>query len=272
LFQTTPSGDHVVFSTILPLTGFDSGGKYELIRYDAVAEQFDCTSCSPTGLPPSTDATLASSGLSITDDGGVFFNSHEALTLRDTNNQPDAYEWSSQQSQAGAGACQRQEGCLELISSGKSRSASGLLSVSADGLNAFFFTRETLADNDDNGNQMKLYTARVGGGFFVIPPQPSCAASDECHGPSSQAPPPVSLGTLRGTGGNAEAEPQCSVVGLARRARRLSRQAKGLRQRAAGASGKSAAQLRKRAGRKARAAKRAERATKRCRRRTRSEQ
>jgi NHL repeat len=209
LFQTNSSGEHAVFATILPLTGFDSGDKYELIRYDATDERFDCASCSPTDLPPASDAKLASDGLSVTDDGRVFFNTPEALALRDTNNELDAYEWAPEQSQAVVGACHRPGGCLELISSGKARSASGLLSVSADGLNAFFFTRETLADNDDNGNQMKLYTAREGGGFFVVPPQPSCAASDECHGPSSQAAPPASLGTLRGTGGNAKPPLHC---------------------------------------------------------------
>ncbi len=265
LFQTNSSGAHAVFSTILPLTGFDSGGKYELIRYDATAQHFDCTSCSPTGLPPSSDATLASDGLSITDDGRIFFNTPEALTLRDTNNQLDAYEWAPERSQTAVGSCHRPGGCLELISSGKARSASGLLSVSADGLNAFFFTRETLADNDDNGNQMKLYTAREGGGFFAVPPQPSCAASDECHGPSSPTAPPISLGTLKGTGGNAKSAPKCDADDLARRATRFSHQVKNLRERAAGASGKSAVKLRKKVRRQAKAARRAADAAKRCR-------
>jgi hypothetical protein len=208
-FQTTPSGEHAVFSTVLPLTGFDSEEKYELYRYEAAADHLDCTSCNPTSLPPATDATLASNGLSIADDGRVFFNTREALTLRDTNNQLDAYEWDSQHPNNAAGACQRPNGCMELISSGKSRSESGLLTVSADGTDAFFFTRETLAANDDNGSLMKLYTARENGGFFEVPPQPSCAASDECHGPGSQAVAPPALGTLKGTGGNTKLSKRC---------------------------------------------------------------
>ncbi len=66
----------------------------------------------------------------------------------------------------------------------------------------FFFTRETLAANDKNGTLMKIYTAREDGGFFVIPPPPGCRASDECHGPGSQAPRPALIGTLKNSGGN----------------------------------------------------------------------
>ena len=48
---------------------------------------------------------------------------------------------------------------------------------------------------------MKIYDARREGGFFEIPPSPPCAASDECHGPSTQAAPAPALGTFKGTGG-----------------------------------------------------------------------
>jgi hypothetical protein len=178
-FQVTPDGRYAVFATTLPVTGFDSAGHYELARYDSAGEALECVSCNPTKTAPSTDARLATNGLSITDDGRVFFTSGEPLVLRDTNQKLDAYEWSS--------------GHIELISTGQSPFDSGLLSVTADGTDAFFFTREKLASNDENGNLMKLYTAREGGGFFVIPPTPPCAASDECHGPSSQAAPPVEL-------------------------------------------------------------------------------
>jgi hypothetical protein len=84
-----------------------------------------------------------------------------------------------------------------------------MLSVSSDGTNAFFFTRETLVKTDANGNAMKLYTAREGGGFFLIPPPPPCAASDECHGPSSPVAPPVNIGTLKGSGGNSNGIVRC---------------------------------------------------------------
>jgi hypothetical protein len=189
-FQTTPGGGHAVFATTLPLDGFDSAGKYEIFRYQADGGEVRCTSCDPTTLPPASDASLASNGLSITDDGRVFFNSGEPLVLRDTNSKKDAYEWSEDRG-------------AELISTGQSRFDAGLLTVSADGTDALFFTRETLAANDKNGTLMKLYTARENGGFFVVPPPPDCRASDECHGPGTEAAAPATLGTLQGIGGNA---------------------------------------------------------------------
>ena len=36
---------------------------------------------------------MAANGLSLTDDGRVFFNSTDALAPRDLNHRQDAYEW-----------------------------------------------------------------------------------------------------------------------------------------------------------------------------------
>ena len=187
-FQTNASGNQAVFPTVLPLSGFDNGGRYEIFRYDAIGGKVDCLSCNPTLEVPSSDASLASDGLSITDDGRVFFNTGEGLVVRDTNGVQDVYEWN--------------EGKVELVSTGQDRSDSGLLTVSTEGRDAFFFTRETLAANDRNGTLMKLYDARSEGGFFQIPPPPGCRASDECHGASSAPPAPLVMGSLTGTGGN----------------------------------------------------------------------
>jgi hypothetical protein len=249
-FQTNPSGDVSAFPSVLSLTGFDNAGRYELFRYDAEADAIDCVSCNPTLATPLTDATLASNGLSVSDDGRVFFTTGEPLVLRDGNSKLDAYEWS--------------DGTVELISTGKDRFDSGLLSVSADGVDAFFFSRETLAPNDRNGNRMKIYDARSEGGFFVIPPPPPCAASDECHGPGSQAAPPIDLGTLEGEGRNPAPEATCDPAQLSNRARALERRAAQLRRKARGHSGKAAARLRRNARKNARKAKRARNAAKRC--------
>ena len=43
----------------------------------------------------------------------------------------------------------------------------------------------------------------------MIPPPALCAASDECHGPGSQAPPPPELRTRAGGPGNVKAAPKC---------------------------------------------------------------
>jgi hypothetical protein len=52
---------------------------------------------------------------------------------------------------------------------------------------------------------VKIYDARVGGGFFDLPAPPPCAASDECHGAGSQSSGPPSIATTTGLPGNVAA-------------------------------------------------------------------
>jgi hypothetical protein len=147
-----------------------------------------CASCAPTNSKATADATLPPNGNALTRDGRVFFNSKEALVLRDTNGNQDAYEW--------------KDGEVFLISSGTSPFDEGMLSVSTSGRDAYFFTREDLAPEDQNGSLMRIYDAREDGGFFHVPDPPPCAASDECHGPGSQAAAPAEVASLGGTEGN----------------------------------------------------------------------
>jgi hypothetical protein len=174
-FQVTPSGKDAVLTSALALGAVDATGEAEVFRYHAPTQQIDCASCSPTNATNLTGSggALASNGLSITDDGRVFFTTLVALVLKDTNNKLDAYEWA--------------DGAPQLLSTGTSAFDSGLLSVSADGVDAYFFTHDTLAaDEDGNGILTKIYDARSEGGFLVIPSPAPCAASDECHGPGTQ--------------------------------------------------------------------------------------
>jgi hypothetical protein len=127
--------------------------------------------------------------------------------LRDTNENLDAYEWSPQRT--GPGACEDPAGCQQLISSGTSIFDSGMLGVTAEGTDAFFFTREKLVENDFNGEAMKIYDARENGGFFKLPEEPPCAAADECRGAATQAAPPPQIGTFKGTGGQAKPKKKC---------------------------------------------------------------
>ena len=185
-FQVTPSGEDAVFVSDLALGDAETGGNGSIYRFHASGPgRLDCVSCDPTGgESPETagDAFLASDGLSVTDDGRVFFTTPGALVLNDTNNRLDVYEWA--------------EGSPQLISSGKGQFDSGLLSASADGADAFFFTHEALAPaEDENRTLTRIYDARSGGGFFAIPPPPPCKASDECHGPGTTAPGPPSIRT-----------------------------------------------------------------------------
>jgi hypothetical protein len=209
-FQVTPGGRYALFASAQPLkAGYDNASHYEAYRYSAEADEgageLTCVSCSPTESQARSDSTLAPDGSGLLEDGRAFFDSGEQLTLRDTNEKLDAYEWSPQRE--GLGGCKLEAGCQQLISTGNSAFGSGLLGVSSSGKDAFFFTRDALVGEDKNGEAMKIYDAREGGGHFVVPPPPPCAASDECHGPGSQAAPAPQIGTFKGSGGQAEAAP-----------------------------------------------------------------
>jgi Tol biopolymer transport system component len=182
-FQVTPDGRFAAFTSLLSLTGFPNLGHYEIYRYDTHEEELECASCATTGSAATHDTSLSPDGLNLSDDGRVFFTSQEGLVLTDTNGVKDAYEWS---------------GGLRVgrLSTGAGVTPSELLSASADGRDAFFFTRNVLVPSDENGSAIKIYDAREGGGFeFNLAPQP-CAASDECHGAGSQAPPPPNINSL----------------------------------------------------------------------------
>jgi DNA-binding beta-propeller fold protein YncE len=198
-FQVSPNGNFAVFTSTLSLTGnADNAGHSEVYRYDAATEALDCVSCDPTGARAQGDATLASKGLSLTDDGRVFFNSTDALAPRDLDEREDAYEW--------------ENGTVQLISTGASPFASSLLGVSANGVDAYFFTHDTLVPQDENGPLVKIYDARELGGFPYIPPSPQCAASDECHGPGSpRAPLPDLHSNTSGGAANTVPGPICKA-------------------------------------------------------------
>ena len=78
----------------------------------------------------------------------------------------------------------------------------GLEAVSRDGTDVYFSTFATLVDEDHNGQFVKFYDARTGGGFAQPPGRAPCAAADECHGADSSppTPPTVTSGTNLGIG------------------------------------------------------------------------
>ena len=194
-FQVSPDGRFTAFPSGAKITDYESYGHVQIYRYDGQADATICASCPPSNSGVFHNAALASNGNSLTADGRVFFNSRDPLSLRDTNGKLDAYEWNA--------------GSVDLISAGTGPFDSGFLSASENGKDAFFFTRDKLAPGDQNGSLMRVYDAREGGGFFHIPPPPPCAASDECHGPGSQAAPPAEIGSLGGTRGNLGKKARC---------------------------------------------------------------
>jgi hypothetical protein len=203
--QITPSGDDGIFTSTIQLTSQPTDGNAMVFRYNAPSEALNCVSCTPTRALTTGNAFLAPNGTNIDDGGRVYFNSPDQLTLRDTNRRTDAYEWDN--------------GTVNLISTGTGVVNAALASVESSGKNAYFFTRESIAPQDDNGATMKVYTAREGGGYTILPPTVPCQAADECRGPGTQVAPPPAIGTYKGTGGNVGAKQSCKK-GHVRRHRR----------------------------------------------------
>ncbi len=210
-FQVTPQGNYAAFASTLPLAGQgeEPSGHPQVYRYQSQGEALECISCTKTGAASAGDASLAPNGLSLLEDGRVFFDSTDQLVNSDTDGRQDAYEYS----EPGVGNCTPQSPayakatgtCLALISAGTSPFDSGLLTATSNGKDAFFFTRDSLAPQDENGSTMKIYDAREGGGFPFSPDPNTCQASDECHGAASAPPGPVQVGSVAGTAGNEKA-------------------------------------------------------------------
>jgi hypothetical protein len=188
-FQTTPAGRFTAFASGRPITGYPADGHLEIYRHDAVADELVCASCPTTGARAESDATMPDAGGAITDDGRVFFTTNDPLNLRDLNNRTDVYQSTAD------GA--------RLVTAGVSEFDSALLSAGRDGRDVYFFTHDVLVPQDENGNLVKIYDAREGGGFYVPQTLPPCRASDECHGPGTESPPPPDIGTYKGVGGQA---------------------------------------------------------------------
>jgi hypothetical protein len=162
----------------------------------------------PSIQPASTIQAVASRNLSA-DGNRFFFETPEALVPADTNgaggcplagtgpqNYPaclDVYEWEAPET----GSCKESapafsplnEGCLYLISTGKSPFPSLFGDASVNGSDVFFFTRQQLVGQDTDELQ-DVYDARVGGGLAGqnLPPVIPCEGLEACHG-AAQTPP-----------------------------------------------------------------------------------
>jgi hypothetical protein len=166
--------------------------------YDAPSGELRCASCNPASSRPlgPTQFPTASNPYQapryLAPDGTrLFFESRDALLAEDENDKRDVYEFE----RTGTGSCSAQspsfnplsDGCLFLISTGKSSDESFLLDASADGRDVFIATRQVLVGRDINEN-FDVYDARSGGGF----PEPA-PASPPCGGegckPAPGAPP-----------------------------------------------------------------------------------
>jgi hypothetical protein len=149
----------------------------------------------------------AASGLFMTDDGRTFYSTKDALVPFDTDGLFDTYEYVDGRPQLISSGTANQDtwgGALILFP----ESTIGLEGVSADGVDVFFSTFQTLVPEDGNGEFIKFYDARTGGGFAATAGPPPCQAADECHGTGSSVAPPPQVGTSAplGSTGNVKAK------------------------------------------------------------------
>jgi hypothetical protein len=188
--QVSADGRFAAFITKTRLTTYDNAGHAEMYRFDDASGDLICVSCDPTGAPPSHDVVASQNGIFMSDDGRPFFATKDPLIPRDADGLLDVYEFIGGRSQ--------------LLSTGVAAQgdpSSGLVGVSADGIDVYFSTLETLVPQDANGPFLKFYDARTGGGFPVAAQIQPCAAADECHGAGNPPPPPATLGTGADLGG-----------------------------------------------------------------------
>jgi hypothetical protein len=196
--EVTPDGDHMAFVTASRVTSFDNAGFQEMYTYDPASGKILCVSCAPDGSRPTVDVRASYTGLYMTNDGRTFFATNDPLVRRDTDEASDVYEFV--------------DGRPQLITSGTATQdtsrgghiRTGLDGVSADGVDVYFSTYDSLVPNDHNGPYRKFYDARTGGGFTFEKPAPPCDAADECHGAgSSEGETPSVLSDAQlGSGGN----------------------------------------------------------------------
>jgi sugar lactone lactonase YvrE len=198
--RSSPNGAVLAFQSHAQLTSFDNDGKGEIYRYDADApsgKRIVCVSCDPGGGAPTGDALLQSTRditgtapaevhtmiPNLTENGGeIVFESADSLLPEDVNGVRDVYEWQAQ----GVDGCTPEEGCLALISTGKSAGPSFLYGMTPNGSDVFLSTSEKLVGRDIVGSP-SIYDARVGGGI-PEPGAPTVCEGDGCQGAGSAPP------------------------------------------------------------------------------------
>ena len=212
----TPDGTHLLFLSSAELTGQPLNGTQQLFQYDQPNNTFTCISCPPDGSLPTFDVAFPGANPTgnadqrfQSDDGRtVVFGTRNQLLPQDVNdNVSDVYIW--------------REGVLSLVSDGHNQRDPVLESTDAAGHNVFFTTTARLTPQDDE-DTIKLYDARLGGGFPLNPPTPPCS-DDSCQPPPTNNPSYIPNGSETFTGAGNVTPPVAKgvVVKSSSRAQRL---------------------------------------------------
>ena len=217
--DVSPNGDHMAFITNQQMTGYDSQGFDEMYSFNPVTGDTVCVSCNPSGAPPVGSVTGADDGLFMSDDGRTFFYTPDSLVAQDTNELHDVYEYVEGRPQlisAGTGS-------EDIQQTGNQTRSVGLAGVSADGVNVYFSTFDTLVGQDHNGPFAKYYDARTNGGFPSPPGYAPCDAADECHGAGSIPPGSIAIGSNAALGAAGNVKPGLSPRQRGRRRKKVHR-------------------------------------------------
>ena len=209
--QISPDGAHAAMLTASRLTSYDNEGFREMYTYDAESGAIHCASCNPSGAPPSADVAASEGGRFMANDGRTFFSTPDSLVPRDKNGKIiDTYEYVDGRPQLISSGLGSKDftGGSEVLSLFLKPENIGLEAVSRSGTDVYFSTFETLVKSDLNGEFVKFYDARTGGGFPEEDAPEQCAAADECHGADAPTPPSpvISSSSNLGTGGNVTPE------------------------------------------------------------------
>jgi hypothetical protein len=167
----SPDESHLLFQSRGQLTAYDNAGKDEVYSYDQQTQELSCASCRPSGEPPEGDSNLliteseryglqnqqagsAMTALNSDMDGShVFFQSEDPITPADSGLMYDVYEFDAA------------TGRVSMISSGSTTSDAAYLGNSKDGRDVFFYSLVDLTASPVNQGSVKLFDARIGGGF-----------------------------------------------------------------------------------------------------------
>jgi hypothetical protein len=251
--RVTPDGRHLAFlsveaealasynNTIFPGGACQPGNENKLIDdprcaeaflYAAESNELICASCNPAGTRPVGPVELPfwsnpfEGPRYLSDDGSkLFFETRDVLSGADENGKRDVYEFE----RAGSGTCTSEsptfsatsDGCLFLISSGKSEDETYFLDASSSGRDVFFTTRSALVGWDTNANY-DVYDARIAGGFPEPPAEvPPCLA--EACKPTPTPPPAGSsspaTATFDGPGNAGKVRSRCAKGKVRRKGR-----------------------------------------------------
>ncbi len=229
--QISPDGDHSAFLTAAKLTSYDNRGYLQMYTYDASSGAIRCASCNPSGLPPTDNVSASQGGPFMSNDGRAFFATKDALVPRDSDGRiTDVYEYVGGRPQLiSAGTGSRDfTGGSRVLDFAFQPEYTGLESVSANGVDVFFSTYDTLISQDENGAFIKFYDARVGGGFNPSPELAPCAAADECHSPDlpQAAPALIGTGTNLGSGGMVQSQKKAKKKKKVKQKKRRAKHAK----------------------------------------------